>query len=598
MHEGFDGTVANSEAFWDEPSAAEEARKRRITWRRENQMTPITEEQAKDLRGGEDYFTSPLTESNTLYGSYDDWKALVSRGLVYWSRKAAEAALAKTTSTEETPEQRDARIKALVDGYKEKGGPITREQLANGVEGFLWDRKQPTYIIHEGEVTKTTWPGFYNIDRGRAFWNKPDAEHEKLLEDGKTQMTPITPDQAKLLRDGDEIYIVQYGQIFPCLLSMVSSPLTVAIDALAALRKGQAFFTNKAAQAALDKQKAVSANPEHKFPEIPSWCPPLPEGYIPLGFGETFKTDGKLQDEICAFRESWIMTRQSVRWDCSRRFGTHCETFYIAPSTSEIAKMNYPWLAGEKSKQPGTVSDFVRRACEAQDYVNERLYGKTEESLVPEPTNTTDKWIERKKGELIITGDQWTQKQDADVQERPIGAYLDGEDCEHGWIYYDRMKWTLRAGENGFRARYLNPNYKEPEKPVESHETSIRETQAPLSSTDETKRSFSTGAVRDSDDGKPRMDLIAPEAMIALGRVLANGTKHYGERNWERGIPLSQFLASMMRHYVAVQMGDHSENHDEKMLWNAMAFVATAVRIKAGKLPVELDDIGWTKEDK
>jgi hypothetical protein len=135
-------------------------------------------------------------------------------------------------------------------------------------------------------------------------------------------------------------------------------------------------------------------------------------------------------------------------------------------------------------------------------------------------------------------------------------------------------------------------------RPVASHKTPIRGTQAPLTSTDETQRVFPTGAIRDGDSGKPRMDLIPPEALISLGHVLAAGAKHYGEHNWEKGIPLSQFLASMMRHYVAVQMGDHSEDHDAKMLWNAMAFVATAARIKEGKLPVELDDIGWTKEGK
>ena len=312
----------------------EAARLARIAWRRENQMTPITEEQAKDLREGEEYFSGSVARACTWHGSETDW-ALVRGGPAYWSRKAAEAALAKGTPTEETPEQRDARIKALVDGYKAK------------------------------------------------------AEAEPL------------------------------------------------------------------------------------------------------------------------------------------------------------------------------------------------------------------EWCERKNRDPIISGDQWTENTKAASQDESIGCWSDGAKATDGWVSCETMKWTITTGEKGFRARYHNPLWLAKHgKTVESHETPIRETQAPLSSTDETQRTFSTGAVRDTDAGKPRIDLIAPESLIALGNVLSVGAKHYGERNWEKGIPLSQFLASMMRHYVAVQMGDHSEDHDAKMLWNAMAFVATAARIKAGKLPAELDDIGWTKEAK
>jgi hypothetical protein len=108
-------------------------------------------------------------------------------------------------------------------------------------------------------------------------------------------------------------------------------------------------------------------------------------------------------------------------------------------------------------------------------------------------------------------------------------------------------------------------------------------------------RTFQTGAKRDTDAGKPRMDLIPPELLIALGNVFRDGAAHYGEHNWEKGIPLNEHIASLLRHIVAVMSGDHSENHDEKMAANVAMFIATARRIEAGKLPRELDTIGWCK---
>ena len=110
------------------------------------------------------------------------------------------------------------------------------------------------------------------------------------------------------------------------------------------------------------------------------------------------------------------------------------------------------------------------------------------------------------------------------------------------------------------------------------------------------QRQFPSGAVRDTDSGKPRPFLIPPEALESLGHTLAEGAKHYGERNWEKGMPLGQFFDSMLRHYIGVYKLDHSEDHLAKMFWNAMCLVVTVERIKSGALPKELDDIGWTKE--
>lgn len=350
------------------------------------------------------------------------------------------------------------------------------------------------------------------------------------------------------------------------------------------------------AESALAKANPAPTEPEHKFPEIPAWCPPLLEGDVPLGFGHAFK--GINGEIIKGLHASFTSINGSEEWNIDEIWsGTDSLKFYCSPRTSAVALLNYPWLAEEDKA---------------------------------EPVNTSDKWIERKKDEYPSPTDEWTwsatlgDQVPSSVLRMPDGGE-DSYNAGREWVYSDCTRSQVPAFKVGYRsydgtvlrARYRNPNYKEPT-PVASHETPIGETQPKEVSTDETqpdesepkghildalgwgvaqhRRIFETGAVRDIDAGKPRIDLIAPEALIALGNVLAEGAKHYGERNWEKGIPLSQFLASMMRHYVAVQMGDHTENHDEKMLWNAMAFVATASRINAGKLPATLDDIGWTKE--
>jgi hypothetical protein len=64
-------------------------------------------------------------------------------------------------------------------------------------------------------------------------------------------------------------------------------------------------------------------------------------------------------------------------------------------------------------------------------------------------------------------------------------------------------------------------------------------------------RQWSTGAVRDDDDGKPRYDLIPALALRRVAHRFADGAKKYGEDNWQKGIPRAQILASAMRHLEA-----------------------------------------------
>lgn len=103
---------------------------------------------------------------------------------------------------------------------------------------------------------------------------------------------------------------------------------------------------------------------------------------------------------------------------------------------------------------------------------------------------------------------------------------------------------------------------------------------------------YASGAARSASEGRGRFDLIPYEAMLSLARRYEMGAKQFGDRNWERGQPLSRLLSSMRRH--AHQIGyDYSEDHAGAVLWNAAAFVTMVARMEAGILPKELDDIGY-----
>ncbi len=108
---------------------------------------------------------------------------------------------------------------------------------------------------------------------------------------------------------------------------------------------------------------------------------------------------------------------------------------------------------------------------------------------------------------------------------------------------------------------------------------------------------FSTGSKRDTREGKGRFDLIPPYALKRLAIHFENGAKKYGDRNWEKGQPLSRYLDSAIRHAFSFLGGDRSEDHLAAMAWNALAYIETEHRVNDGILPEELDDIAPVLEE-
>lgn len=105
------------------------------------------------------------------------------------------------------------------------------------------------------------------------------------------------------------------------------------------------------------------------------------------------------------------------------------------------------------------------------------------------------------------------------------------------------------------------------------------------------QQDFSTGAKRDTQAGKLRYDLISPFALKRLAVIYTKGAEHYGDRNWEKGIPFSRMVASMMRHLNQFLMGDMDEDHLAQAIWNGVGILHFQEMLGRHVLPESLDDL-------
>ena len=105
------------------------------------------------------------------------------------------------------------------------------------------------------------------------------------------------------------------------------------------------------------------------------------------------------------------------------------------------------------------------------------------------------------------------------------------------------------------------------------------------------RREFETGAVRDVQEGKGRMDLLPWSAIIEVSKHCENGAKKYGEHNVDRGIPIHSFVDSAFRHLAKYVDGWTDEPHLIAAAWNLLWAIQTEM-----KHP-ELKDIPWREHD-
>ena len=79
---------------------------------------------------------------------------------------------------------------------------------------------------------------------------------------------------------------------------------------------------------------------------------------------------------------------------------------------------------------------------------------------------------------------------------------------------------------------------------------------------------FESGAVRDMHEGKGRFDLLPFCVIMRLAKHYENGSKKYGDRNWEKGIPAQSFADSALRHIAKYMDGWNDEDHLIAAIWN------------------------------
>jgi hypothetical protein len=105
------------------------------------------------------------------------------------------------------------------------------------------------------------------------------------------------------------------------------------------------------------------------------------------------------------------------------------------------------------------------------------------------------------------------------------------------------------------------------------------------------RRQFNTGAQRDVVTDKGRYDLISPIMIERLAKLLQRGAEKYNDRNWEKGMPLSVYMDSGMRHLYKFLEGHRDEDHLIAAIWNLQALLHIEEMVKRGVLSEDLLDL-------
>lgn len=95
------------------------------------------------------------------------------------------------------------------------------------------------------------------------------------------------------------------------------------------------------------------------------------------------------------------------------------------------------------------------------------------------------------------------------------------------------------------------------------------------------RQEYASGMRRDTQDGKPRFDLLFVEGMpytkqplYRWAALLERGAVKYGERNWQLANSqeeLNRFKASAARHFAQWITGEVDEDHAAAVFYNVAA---------------------------
>lgn len=85
------------------------------------------------------------------------------------------------------------------------------------------------------------------------------------------------------------------------------------------------------------------------------------------------------------------------------------------------------------------------------------------------------------------------------------------------------------------------------------------------------RREFPTGAVRDMAKGKGSCISLPFGALLRLSKHYEAGLNKYGFRNWAKGLPVSSFMDSALRHLLKYCQGMDDEDHLSAAAFNILS---------------------------
>lgn len=109
-------------------------------------------------------------------------------------------------------------------------------------------------------------------------------------------------------------------------------------------------------------------------------------------------------------------------------------------------------------------------------------------------------------------------------------------------------------------------------------------------------KGYETGAIRGESTGKGRYDLLPPYALKRIAKHYENGAVKYADRNWEKGISMSRYIDSALRHVFTYLEGNQEEDHMAAAVWNLLCYIETEKRVEDGIIPKEVNDMDFLKD--
>lgn len=100
---------------------------------------------------------------------------------------------------------------------------------------------------------------------------------------------------------------------------------------------------------------------------------------------------------------------------------------------------------------------------------------------------------------------------------------------------------------------------------------------------------FESGMQRDTEEGKPRFDLMVPldlpyegQFLTRVAALMGRGADKYDDRNWEKANSeeeLARMKSSAFRHFFQWLCGEQDEDHAAAVVFNLIAHESTAYKV-------------------